>query len=97
MQSNDRFGYFFLGLAAGTAAGLLFAPKTGAEARNYLQSKAEDAAQVVKDQGEKAMDMANEGIGKAKSILREQADRASQAMEAGKKAYKDTVEPVMRS
>jgi len=72
--------------------GLLFAPKTGSDARNYLQSKAEDAAQRLKDQTEKAMDLANESLGRAKGILRNQADSVSQAVEAGRQAYNGAVE-----
>lgn len=92
MQSNNGYSYFLMGVGVGAAVGLLFAPKTGSDARNYLQSKAGDAGQLLKDQGEKAMDLANEGIGRAKGLLRDQAESVSQAVQAGKRAYKDAVE-----
>ena len=92
MQSNNGYSYFLFGVGVGAVVGLLFAPKTGADARNYLQSKAEDTAEHLKNQGQRAMDLANEGIGRAKGMLRNQADSVSQAVEAGKRAYADAVE-----
>jgi len=87
MQSNNGYSYFFLGLSVGAAAALLFAPKAGAETRNYLQSKAEDAAESLKDQGQRAMDLASQSVERAKGTLREQADTVSHAVDAGKQAY----------
>src|ERR1022692_2148747 len=52
METDNRVGYFFLGLGLGTAVGLLFAPKSGAESRNYLRSKTQEGTSYLKNQGE---------------------------------------------
>jgi gas vesicle protein len=89
MQSNNTFTYFFVGLGIGTAVGMLFAPKSGAQTRNYLQSKAEDAAGQLKEQGQRAMDMANEKVERAKGAMREQAETVSRLTDAGRRAYEE--------
>jgi len=92
MESNNGFGYFFLGLGVGAAAALLFAPKAGADTRNYLQSRAEDAAQQVKQQANQVMDQANETIARGKTMVRDQVNNLSSAVGAGKRAYNTAVE-----
>ena len=42
MEDDSKLSYFFLGLGLGVAAGVLFAPKSGAETREFLRSKAEE-------------------------------------------------------
>ena len=92
MQSNNGTIYFLIGAGVGAAVALLFAPKTGEDTRNYLQSRADDAAARLKEQGQRAMDVASEGVDRAKSMLRNQSGSVSDAIEAGKQAYRDTVE-----
>jgi gas vesicle protein len=92
MQSNNGFGYFFLGVSVGAAAALLLAPKTGADTRNYLQSRAEDAAQQIKQQANRVMDRANEKIARGKTTVRDQVNNLSAAVDAGKRAYHTAVE-----
>ena len=99
MKSNNGFGYFFLGVSVGAAAALLFAPKTGADTRNYLQSRAGDAAQQLRDQANQlrdqanqVMDQANEKLARGKSVVREQVNNLSAAVDAGKRAYTTAVE-----
>jgi gas vesicle protein len=48
MGDDSKFSYFFLGLGLGVAAGLLFAPKTGAETRDLLLSKADEGKEYLK-------------------------------------------------
>jgi len=84
---NNGFGYFFLGISVGAAAAFLLAPKTGAETRDYLQSKAGDAAQQLKDQANQVADIANQQFERGKSIVREQVGNLSNAVNAGVRAY----------
>jgi len=92
MQSNNGTIYFLIGAGVGAAVALLFAPKTGEDTRNYLQSKADDATARLKEQGQRAMDAASQGVERAKSKLRNQAGSVSDAVEAGKRAYNEVVE-----
>ena len=51
MEDDSRLSYFFLGLGLGVAAGVLFAPKSGAETRDLIRSKAEEGTEYVKRRG----------------------------------------------
>ena len=39
MDEDKRFSYFFLGLGLGVALGVLFAPKSGEETREFIKDK----------------------------------------------------------
>ena len=91
MQSNNGFSYLIAGFGAGVALGMLFAPKSGSETRNYLQSKAEDTARQIKEQSGKVMDTANETIGRAKDMANQTLGRVQGMMQQGSQAVKEPV------
>ena len=41
-EEGSKLGYFAFGLGLGVAIGVLFAPKTGEETREFIRSKADD-------------------------------------------------------
>jgi gas vesicle protein len=85
-------GYFFLGLGVGAAVGLLLAPRSGRETRNYLQTKTRESADYLKQQGQDLVDGATETIERGKQKLRNQVNNLSDAVDAGKQAYREAVE-----
>jgi gas vesicle protein len=91
MQTNNGFGLFVLGVGVGAAAGILLAPKTGAQTRNYLQSRAEGAARQIKEQTNHAVDQASRSFHRGTSMVRDRMNCISAAMDAGKRAYRNTV------
>ena len=54
MEDDNKLSYFFLGLGLGVAVGVLFAPKSGAETREFLRNKAEEGTDYVKQQADNA-------------------------------------------
>jgi len=62
MEDDSKLSYFFLGLGLGVAAGILFAPKSGAETRDFLRSKAEEGTDYVKRRGEELRDTATDAV-----------------------------------
>ena len=91
METDNRVGYFFLGLGLGTAVGLLFAPKSGAESRNYLRSKTQEGTSYLKNQGEQLVNSATETVDRGKRTLQDQVKSFSDAVDAGKQAYREVV------
>jgi gas vesicle protein len=102
MEDDSKFSYFFLGLGLGVAAGLLFAPKSGPETREliktkageggeYLKTKAGEGSEYLKKRSADMKDTANDLVDRGRSILNKQKDQLSQAVEAGRQAYRDTV------
>jgi gas vesicle protein len=94
MDSDNGLSYFFLGLGLGTAAGLLLAPKRGAETRDYLRLRTQEGADYLKNQGEQLVDSATETVERGKRAVRDQADSLSDAIDAGKQAYREAVSPL---
>lgn len=82
---------FFLGLGAGIAIGILFAPKSGEETRGMLKSKADEGKEYLKQRSSELRDSAGDLIEKGKEAVGRQKDNLMDAMEAGKQAYRETV------
>jgi gas vesicle protein len=91
MAEEKKFSYFFLGLGIGVAAGILFAPKSGEETRQFLKSKADEGKDYLKKRGDEFVESASEVVERGKSVINRQKDQLSAAVEAGKQAYRETV------
>jgi gas vesicle protein len=91
MEDDNKISYFFLGLGLGVAVGVLFAPKSGAETRDYLRNRAEDGTDYVKRRANDLRDSAADAIDRSKETIRRQKDNLSAAVDAGKQAYREAV------
>jgi gas vesicle protein len=91
MEDDNKLSYFCLGLGLGVAVGVLFAPKSGAETRDYLRSRAEDGTDYVKRRANDLRDTAAEAIDRSKETIRRQKENLSAAVDAGKQAYREAV------
>ena len=89
MEDDSKVSYFFLGLGLGVAAGVLFAPKSGAETREYLRSRAEEGADYAKKRGAELRDNATQAFERGRSAVQRQKENLSAAVDAGKQAYRD--------
>ena len=91
MEDDNKLSYFFLGLGLGVAVGVLFAPKSGAETRDFLRTKAEDGTDYVKRRAEDLRDTAADAIDRSKEGIRRHKDNLAAAVDAGKQAYREAV------
>ena len=91
MDNDKRLSYFFLGLGMGVAAGMLFAPKSGEETRDFLRQKADEGSDFLKRRGEDLRESATEYVEKGRTVLSQQRDNIAAAMDAGKAAYREAV------
>ena len=92
MDDDKKFSYFFLGLGLGVAAGLLFAPKSGAETRELLLDKADEGKEFVKRRSTELRESATDLVDKSKQAIARQKEQLAAAMEAGKSAYREKVD-----
>jgi gas vesicle protein len=92
-MSRDGLANFFLGLGIGVGVGLLFAPKSGEETRDILLSKADEGKEFLKKQASGLRESAGEMVDKGRDAINRQKDTLSDAIEAGKQAYREKVEP----
>jgi gas vesicle protein len=91
--------YCFLGgLGVGLAAGILYAPNSGAgtrdrihrkadEALDLVSAKADEGREYVKRQGARLVEQTNEFVERGKRVMNDQQERIARAVEAGKTAY----------
>lgn len=96
-MDRDGIANFFLGLGIGIGIGMLFAPKSGEETRDLLMSKAGEGTDFLKKQTVGLRDSANDLIDKGRDLIGRQKDTLNDAIEAGKQAYRDKVEPATGS
>ena len=89
----DRNGIsaFLLGLGVGVGIGMLFAPKSGEETRELIKNKAGEGTDFLRQRGSNLKQTAAEWVDRGKDVVNRQKDSLTDAMEAGKQAYRDAV------
>jgi gas vesicle protein len=90
-MDKNGLSSFLLGLGVGVGIGMLFAPKSGQETRDLIKNKAGEGADYLKKQGSDVKQTASDWVDKGKDALGRQKDNISDAVEAGKQAYRDSV------
>jgi gas vesicle protein len=70
---------------------MLFAPKAGSETREIIKNKAGEGTDFLKQRSTEFKQSATEWVDKGKDALNRQKDNLSDAVEAGRQAYRDTV------
>ena len=87
MENTNRTGAFLMGLGFGTAIGLLLAPKSGSDARLFLQSKGRGAADHLKREGQSLYQRGKEGVQNVQHQVRDRVKHFSHAADAGRLAF----------
>jgi gas vesicle protein len=91
MEDDNKLSYFLLGLGLGVAVGVLFAPKSGEETREFLRSKADEGTDYVRRRSGELRDTASDAIERGKQNIQRKKENLSAAIEAGKQAYRETL------
>jgi len=101
-MDKNGLSAFLLGLGVGVGIGMLFAPKSGQETReyiktkagegsDYIKTKAGEGSEYVKQRGAEIRETASTWVDKGKEAIGRQKENLSEAVEAGKQAYRDAV------
>ncbi len=90
-EEGSKFSYFAFGLGLGLAVGVLFAPRSGEETREYIRAKADEGKEYLKRRSEDLRGQATDMVDRGRTIVNRQRDNLSAAVEAGKQAYRDAV------
>ncbi len=86
-NGGSKFSYFLVGMGIGALIGILFAPKSGEETREYLRQKAEEGREFAQRKARELRERADEFIDRGKDVVQRQKEQISAAVEAGKEAY----------
>lgn len=84
---GSKVSYFLVGLGIGTLLGLLFAPKSGEETREYLTQKAEEGREYAQRKARELKERAEDLIEKSKEVAARQKESITAAVDAGREAY----------
>src|ERR1700686_1196721 len=92
-MDKDSLVTFFLGLGIGIGVGFLFAPKSGEETRDMLMSKADEGTDYLRKQASDIRESASDIVEKGRGAVNRQKEILNDAIDAGKQAYRDAIEP----
>jgi gas vesicle protein len=91
-SAGSKVSFFLVGLGIGALLGILFAPKSGEETREYLSSRADEGRDYAQRKARELRERAEDLIERSKEIMARQKDAISNAVgsavEAGTEAYK---------
>jgi gas vesicle protein len=85
---GSKISFFIVGLGIGALVGILFAPSSGEETREYLSSRADEGREYAQKKARELRERAEDLLERSKEIMSRQKDAFSSAVEAGKETYK---------
>ena len=84
---GSKVSYFLVGLGVGALVGVLFAPKSGEETREFLNKKADEGKDYAQKKARELRERADELIERGKEVAVSKKDSITAAVEAGREAY----------
>ncbi len=84
---GGKISYFLVGLGVGALLGILFAPKSGEETRDYLSKRAEEGKEYAQRKARELRERAEDLLERSKEVAGRQKDSIAAAVEAGREAY----------
>lgn len=85
---GSKITYFLVGLGVGALVGILFAPKSGEETRDYLSKKADEGRDYAQRKAKELRERADDLIERSKEVAGRQKDSISAAVEGAREAYR---------
>ncbi|MBI3670665.1 MAG: YtxH domain-containing protein, partial [Acidobacteria bacterium] len=71
-NTGSKISFFLVGLGIGTLLGILFAPKSGEETREYLTQKAEEGREYAQKKARELRERADDLLERSKEIASRQ-------------------------
>jgi gas vesicle protein len=79
--------YFLVGLGIGSLIGVLFAPKSGAETREYIAKKAREGNELARKKVREMRYRAEDTVERGKKIITQTERQIAAAIDAGLESY----------
>lgn len=86
-NTGSKISYFLVGMGIGALIGMLFAPKSGEETREYLSQKAEEGKEYAQKKARELKERADDVLERGKQVAGRQKDQIAAAVDAGREAY----------
>ena len=87
-HSGSKVVYFLTGVGIGALIGILFAPQSGRETREFITSRADDGKEFLVKKSRELREQATDYVERGKGVLTQQRDHLAAAFDAGKQAYR---------
>jgi gas vesicle protein len=84
---GSKVTYFLVGLGVGALMGVLLAPKSGEETRDFLAKRADDGREFAQKKARELRERADELIERGKDVATRKRDSLTAAVEAGREAF----------
>ncbi len=84
---GSKVSFFLVGLGVGALVGVLFAPKSGEDTREFLSKRADDGREFAQKKARELRERADDLIEKSKEVASRKRDSISAAVEAGRDAF----------
>src|SRR5580704_6487186 len=84
---GKNFGYFLAGVGIGTLVGVLTAPRSGEETRDYLSKRADEGRQYAQRKARELRERAEDFVERGKQVASDQKDLITGALDVGREAY----------
>ena len=85
---GSKVTYFLVGLGVGALVGVLFAPKSGEDTREYLSKKADEGRDFAQRKAKELRERADDLIERSKDAATRGKDSISAAVEGAREAYR---------
>ena len=84
---GSKISFFLVGLGIGALVGILFAPKSGEETREFLAQKADEGREYAQRKAQELRERAEDLVERGKNIASRQKETITAAVDAGRDAY----------
>ncbi|HKV25443.1 MAG TPA: YtxH domain-containing protein [Candidatus Acidoferrum sp.] len=85
---GSKVTYFLVGLGVGALVGVLFAPKSGEDTREFLSKKADEGRDFAQRKAKELRERADDLIERGKDAASRGKDSISAAVEGAREAYR---------
>jgi gas vesicle protein len=85
---GSKVTYFLVGLGVGALVGILFAPKSGEETRDFLSKKADEGRDFAQRKAKELRERADDLIERSKDVAGRGKDSISAAVGGAREAYR---------
>jgi gas vesicle protein len=85
---GSKVTYFLVGLGVGALVGILFAPKSGEDTREFLSKKADEGRDFAQRKAKELRERADDLIERSKDAATRGKDSIASAVEGAREAYR---------
>jgi gas vesicle protein len=80
--------YFLAGLGIGALIGILYAPKSGEETREYIAKKTREGNELARKKARELRDSVEETVERGKEMIAQTEEQIATAIDAGRETYR---------